>query len=510
MSDAETAPGGLSWAHFQSICADVGSWTWGTVQGSFNEKSSFSQIIVDAAIGMIPVAGDVTAVRDLIAIIIGLIDEPKKRESVWSWIMLVVLLLALIPVFGGVAKGVGRIVCKIFEDASKFVGPSRVKVLAEGAQEVIKFLNRIGAGNAERWIDAFHLADHQAAVMEKFNDLTNTMYNVLGKITEKAGSLMPGAMAQRIDGLRQGLKELKQLGSDMIPKAVKEFDQDLRELQAYIHSGGETTSRAAMHEVATGDRAVTRADEARLVEDGPLPVRSARGGWKQNAAPADRPDLYEKFYKHEPGYPDLTLNKGKDGNLPWVSAYSGKVVNRELKEGEEVYRFFGKGGSTHGVPVADTSSGGAWWGLGHPPSTAKEWREKSAVLDEWNRDGFVLTGKVGKPGPKACVGTISEQSGKNLPGQYLEGGAPQAFFFMDKQVQAQINYLGKRVMKTGKTYHWTDEATGMVFELKPTNWTDVNGIWGYIRGPSAGQVATVSLAKDELADKKSKEVVVAP
>jgi hypothetical protein len=508
MSDAENPPGGLSWAHFESICADVGSWTWGTVQGAFNEKASFSQIIVDAVIGMIPVAGDVTAVRDLIAIVIGIIDEPKKRESVWSWILLVVLLLALIPVFGGVAKGVGRIVCKVFEDASKLVGPSRVKVLAEGAQEVIKFLNRIGAGNAERWFNTFHLADHQAALMEKFNDLTNTMYNVLGKIKAKAGSFLPDSMAERIDGLREGLQQLKKAASDMIPKAIKEFDQDLRELQAYIHSGGETTSRTALHEVATGDRAVTRAEESRLIEDGALPERSARGGWKQNKARANDPDL-EKIYKPEPGYPDLTKNNN-GGKLPWVAAYSGKITNRELQEGEQIYRYFGKGGSTHGVAVGDTSSGGAWWGLGHSPSTAKEWREKSAVLDEWNRDGFVVTGKIGKPGPKACVGTISEQAGKNLPGQYLEGGGTQAFFFMNKDVQAQINYLGKRVMKTGKTYHWTDQATGMVFELKPTGWTDANGIWGYIRGPSAGQVATVNLAKDELADKKSKEVVVAP
>jgi hypothetical protein len=78
-SDTAQAPGGLTWSKFKSICADVGDWTWGTVQGAFNEKASFSQILVDAVIGMIPLVGDGTAVRDLIAVVMGLINDPKKR-----------------------------------------------------------------------------------------------------------------------------------------------------------------------------------------------------------------------------------------------------------------------------------------------------------------------------------------------------------------------------------------------------------------------------------------------
>ena len=45
----------------------VTSWIWGTVKGGFNEQQTIGQIVVDAAIGMIPVVGDVTAVRDLLA-----------------------------------------------------------------------------------------------------------------------------------------------------------------------------------------------------------------------------------------------------------------------------------------------------------------------------------------------------------------------------------------------------------------------------------------------------------
>ena len=54
------------------LSLDVLDWMWGTVKGSFNEKMDTSQIIVDAVIGMIPLVGDVTAARDLIAVSLGL------------------------------------------------------------------------------------------------------------------------------------------------------------------------------------------------------------------------------------------------------------------------------------------------------------------------------------------------------------------------------------------------------------------------------------------------------
>lgn len=509
MSDAQTPPGGLSWAHFQSICADVSDWTWGTVQGAFNEKSTTSQVLVDAAIGMIPIAGDVTAVRDLIATIMGLINDPKKRESTWSWILLVVFLLALIPVFGGVAKGAGRIAVRVLEDASKVVGPERVKLITEGAQEITKFLNRIGGGNAERWFANFHPAAYQAEIMEKFNDFTSMLDRTLGQVQKKMGSLMPEELGNAIQKMRKAFVDIKEKGAEMIPNAIKEFDQKLREIQACIYSGGETTSRTALHEVATGDRAVTRAEESRLIEDGVLPQRSALGGWKQNAADPMKPKTWGG-YKPEPGYPDLT-KRVDDGRLSQIAAFSGAIANRELREGEGLYRVFGKAGDTHGVEVGEAYSGGAWWGVGEAPKTAKEWRKKSGVLDEWNRDGFIVEAKIGKsPGPKACVGTISEQSGKKLPGQYLEGGGTQAFFYMDQDAQKMLTFLGQHVMETGQPFEWVDKASGMIFNIRPTGWKDANGIWGYIRGPSPGQVATVGLAKSELSSKNSDQVVVNP
>ena len=169
---ASDAPGGLTLASFESTCLEVGDWIWGTAQGAFNEKATMSQIIVDAAIGMIPVVGDVTGVRDLLAVVIGLSIDPRKREEKSQWILLVVLALALVPVVGGVVKGVGRLLIKVMGEAAQLAGQAeRAARLASAAKDIVAFLNRVGVGNAERWLIELRFAQHQQAVMKHLDEL---------------------------------------------------------------------------------------------------------------------------------------------------------------------------------------------------------------------------------------------------------------------------------------------------------------------------------------------------
>ncbi|MGS0614320.1 hypothetical protein [Xanthomonas oryzae] len=494
------------------MTADVGSWAWGTAQGAFNEKASLSQILVDAVIGMIPLVGDVTAVRDIIAVVIRLIDDPDARESVWEWVLLVVLVFALIPVVGGVIKGVGRILCKVFKAAAELTGAARAAHLLQGTRDIIAFLNRIGRGNAEAWLLSLKFADYQSRILDRFAALTNTMGLVMAKFKKHMGALLPGVLAQRIDALTQGLSTLREIGQRMIPKAIKELDQQLRELQAYVRSGGETTSRVVLHRVATGERVITRADEARLVEDGVLPVRSGRGGFKQNPALVSRPGKWKHLYEPEPGYPNLAdPSRAKGGLHSAVQAYSGKMINRQLHDGEHIFRAFGEEGVTHGEIIGESFAGGIWWGIGDAPKSAQEWRPSTAVLDEFNRNGFLVTGKVvGDGGPKAVVGTVAEQTGTRLPGQYLPGGATQAFFFLDQPVAEHLTALGKRAIAEKRLLTWVDPASGMHFEIRPSGWKDVNGIIGYLHTPGPGMVTTARLGEREQATKEHRQVVVSP
>jgi len=238
-----------------------------------------------------------------------------------------------------------------------------------------------------------------------------------------------------------------------------------------------------------------------MVEEGALPVRSSRGGWKQNPADAQRPKSWEAYYEPKEGYPDLT-KRADDGQLSAVAAFSGRITNRPLAKGEKIARLFGPGDVTLGTKVGETSAGGAWWWIGKPPTNAKQWREQAAVLDEFNRDGYIVTGHVvGVQGPKAAVGTVSEQVSKKIPGQYLPGGGTQAFFFMNKESAGKLSELGEQVTKTQRPTQWVDELSGITFDFKPTGWKDANAVHGYLRLPGQGTVQTVKLGQREQASK---------
>ncbi|QDD63361.1 hypothetical protein EJD96_03940 [Herbaspirillum seropedicae] len=513
MSQTGNAPAGWTWSHFKAVCEDVSSWTWGTVQGAFNEKASLSQILVDAVIGMIPLVGDATAVRDLIAVLIGMADNEEKRNSTWEWVLLVVLLFALIPVIGGVVKGAGRIIIKVAQESAHLSEAARLAHTASGAKEVIEFLNRIGVKNAEKWLLQLRITDHTAELIGKFTNLMRTIDNVLKTARGKFAGLAP-SLARRIDGLRAGLEKVVESGKKMIPTAIKELDQKLRDIQAYIRSGGETTSRVTLHELATGERVTTRAQERRLIEDGTLPVRSGRGGFKQNPASPDLLDEIRKVYQHEPGYPNLMKYLDPETNVyNDIAAYSGKMFNRPLRDGETPFRLFGPECFTHGVLVKESRASGAYWGLGPPPKTAKEWREFAAVLDSFNGDGFMVVARVkGNNGPKAVVGTVAEQFGTRIPGQYLPGGATQAYIDMEASFKEALAKVGHDFWAGKGPAHVTvdDPATGMEFTFSATGWKDANGIWGYLHPPGAVTTQTARVGARENATKNNDQVLVSP
>lgn len=518
MSMTNPAPGGLSWSEFEAISTEAGGWLWGMARGAFNQKATMSQIVVDAIIGMIPLVGDVTAVRDIVAVSIRLVDEPKAREDKMEWVLLAVLIIALIPVAGGVVKGIGRLTIKAVGEVAHLAGAARAAKLTESARDIVAFLNRVGMGNAEKFLLKLRFADHQAAILAKMDEFVYVVNGALVAIEKKLGGILGESLLRRVNSLMTGLGQLKTKAHQMIPQAIKDLDNTLREIQQYVRSGGATTSRATAHTAVAGDRAaISMTDELRLLE-GQNAVRGARGGWQRNAGFADEFES-KGLYKHEPGYPnlkegateDVVRNSTKVTKYVDVTTYAGKIVNRPLDKGEQLFRVFGPKGKTHNVEVWQSYAGGnprgphAFWGLGKAPETAEEWRKvKGAVLDEWNRDGFIVTGTIQESGKvKACAGKIAEQSGKNIPGQYLPGGGTQAKITFDKALIEQLNAAGERVMVSGKAE--TVRSSMAVFEIKPTGWKDANGIHGYALETGAAAVQTSRLAAREYATKDERE-----
>lgn len=451
------------------IALDVMDWMWGTVQGAFNEKMNLSQIVTDAAIGMVPLVGDVTAARDLIAISLGLAGDEKKRDDKMQWLLLVIFVFALIPVLGGVIKGVGRLALRVTADVAK-----DVKVL----EEVITFLNRIGHGNAVKWLKELDVLKYQGQVLERFNAFVDTMIAVLARIKLRLGSVLPASMVARLESWIAGFKQVKAAGAKRIPEGVKELHARLQRLQQLVYRG-------EWHTVMPGTRNVTREAEARLIEESQVAAQtSAHGGWKQNAAKADgsADSAIAKVYKKKEGYPDLMRNPRPNAFneevYTSIAAFSGPIKASHVESDQLMLRIHEAGGKT-----------GPWW-VRLPPGVnasnwrsvmqgGKQWREQLAVLDEFSKNGCYSIVKV-KSGHtlNAWEGRASEQFGKSNPGQYLTGGMDQLFIAIwDKSFTESVEWL----------------ADGLA-----TEWKDLEGV-GYAAGnvKAAGAARVQRLGDDE-------------
>lgn len=482
-----STPGTLQASEFKQMATEVSGWLWGTVQGAWNEKQTVSQIITDAVIGMIPLVGQATAARDLIAVGSGLAESDQKRESVWQWVLFVVLLLSLIPVMGGVLKGVGRLTIRAAKEAAE-----NSAKLAQLADDIVALLNRLGHKDAVKWLRALDFAKYESQLIERCRALCDVVILSINRYILRFQKVLPQSFVVRMQSVSRGFEKVKVAADKMIPQAVKELNAQLKKIQAHLIAGGvPPPGRAPVYEAQTGRKVVTYADEARLIESGAKKEIIHAGKHPQNMASAHegaKADI-AKVYQHEEGYPDLTgFKKSVDVGgesveyYPAIAAASGKIKNVDLgTEGVTLFRSFGPGGKTHGVDVGKSNPGGFWWGIGDAPKTAEEWRQKYAVLDEFNRNGMVAMihippgGKVKVP---ACTSTVSEQFSKDIAGQYLEGGGKQAAIDFAlapdlAEVSASLKMLAKRGGGIDKL------PNGVVLEVRQSGWKGINGKVGY-------------------------------
>lgn len=197
-------------------------------------------------------------------------------------------------------------------------------------------------------------------------------------------------------------------------------------------------------------------------------------------AAVERTGDIAKVYKYDPRFPNMLkrIAEDEDTGIKFyanIASAAGPIKN-EMIQSETLFRAFGPEGTTHGYSVGKSNAIGSYWGRGAPPKTAKEWRGPCAVLDEWNRNGWLSMIHIPKgKGIPACTSTVSEQFSKEIPGQFLEGGARQAFVeafyekqFMDATAQLYAKGGGKITL-----------SNGIVVEVKQSAWSGINGKIGY-------------------------------
>ncbi len=494
----------MSWSleDFKKTSLEVGQWCWGTMQGAFNEKQTISQIITDAAIGVIPVVGDVTAVRDLLAVSIGMCRDPRKREEVMEWVLLVILVFALIPVVGGVIKGVGRLALRVAGDTAK-----DEKLL----QEVVAYLNRVGHGDAPQWLRSLDVRSYQTQIIAKLKNFCSTVRRAIQRTLEShVGTLLPQQWHGQLQMVSDGFCALPEAADRMVPKALDELENKIRVLQNTGYDGEKRS-------IATGGvPKVERESEAVLQEE--VRLRKLPQG-EYNAIPAfvENERQVEKLRARfsawiSDGWPDLFRGRG---TMPvfgdrqvftTIASFHGEIAawDAATLAGKKVFRVFGKAGTIG----TESYAGGMYWGLGKAPETAKEWRELCAVLDKFNANGYIVTGHLPDnlrqlwPDAKAWKGRVAEQYGSGEPLQYLEGGGEQLFANFGSDINQRITHIGDQMKEGDLPDVHTEEINGVVFRFYKTNWENVEKLFGYGRtAEDTSAASTRKLASNEIRDK---------
>ena len=109
----------MSTAEFKRDAFDVAEWLFGAISGGFNHKQTIGQVVFDAMLSAFPIAGELTAGRDLTAQLIRMSKDPALRKEALEWVALLLPLLAIIPIVGGLLKGIGKLLMGVGKSAAE-------------------------------------------------------------------------------------------------------------------------------------------------------------------------------------------------------------------------------------------------------------------------------------------------------------------------------------------------------------------------------------------------------
>ncbi|MYM70430.1 hypothetical protein GTP45_27010 [Pseudoduganella sp. FT55W] len=398
-------------------------WFWEAVQGDFNDDRSTGQIVLDAAISMIPLVDQICDVRDLIANCKKLYKEPGDT---WAWVALVLTLIGLFPVLGSLVKGVLKV---FFAFVRRAGGDHVIKAVDAAMTWVITLLRRrefqkyLHAHKIDEVFD--WLAKQIKAVQAKVN--TTALLAAFDKAIQSLQSMadkvkyVPVISGKAEDAIEQ-VKNIRRMAKNGMDSAVHKvdeiFDAIVRRLEnealrekygildtANVHFRGalpESSAVALMRNQKTRPTWITLGD--RMFDE------------------AD-PDAYKTMLSMHvrQGWPTLSEQNIKSFH---------KFVPDEIKGPARLYRI-----------IAPTSGamGDCWVSekvfkeLQSAADPKAAWRKHLAVWPDWNVNGqFVIYDVKAGETLKVWRGPASSQVKDALPGMSLEGGWEQVIFKVDR------------------------------------------------------------------------------
>ena len=425
----------------------AGSWLGGALQGEFNEKSTLGQIVFDAVISMFPVAGEATAVRDLIAISNRMAGSEQEKNKVLNWVSIILCLLPLIPIFGGVLKGIGRLLITVIKDASK---------AAEVAIAILAFLRKMGYGDPIKFINALKFSKYQAKILSEFKNFIARLKSSIQFFLSKTRVVLPKHVQQQLNSFLPELDKLAKLADKMIPSAIKELDSALNKVRSEMIN----QMNKAGAKIGGGETKVLTT-EARLAST----ARNTIASKGHKPAPLSH-------YKHKEGWPNLSDKF--DDNAPknfqyYVIASFSQKANIEAK----LYKPGARVGWKRIIDQKKPFKSGAYW-ADKMPANGTAWRFDYAVKSDWSKNGvFVALDRIPTraeleklnivvpknwQGLKVWEGQVAEQLDLEKmqgSGLLLAGGEKQLYIDFGHPDNLPIRQYIEKMVKIQKT-NWND------------------------------------------------------
>jgi hypothetical protein len=236
---------------------NVFDWSWGTLQGDFNQEQTLSQIVVNAVIGLVPVVDQAMDVRDIVANLYHLINfylnENERTEAeiqedneaffglgkeLELWFNLVITAIGTIPTVGSAAKGVLK---AIFHQARRFTKNIDAHKLKQMFDAVAETLNKYGKFDAKKWLKSDlkpNLAKWCDEAKDRIKKAINALDDALGSIQSKFknySQTYPGydrvqELLKRMEQWKSVIPKLRGKVDTMVDRVRKELDEWIEKL----------------------------------------------------------------------------------------------------------------------------------------------------------------------------------------------------------------------------------------------------------------------------------------
>jgi hypothetical protein len=410
-------------------------WFWEAVEGDFNEDRSTVQIMMDAAVSMIPLVDQLCDMRDLIA------NCRKLHRDITdpvAWIGLALTLIGLFPTLGSLVKGVLKI---FFCFLRRSGGQQTADAVNAAITWVISFLRRHDVQKylaAHRVDEVFKwLVAEIKAVRSKIDvaqllvAFDRAMKVVEGMVAKVAYVPAIGTKAKLVLQIVQQIRLKANSGLDGALKPVQEmFDTVILHLELQmllkqrgivdvhnVHYRGvipESTAVAMMHQMKP--KWLTQNGNALFPGLDPATTRAQM----QKHTCTMLPNGTRR--NHKDIFPDLT-----DQNIASFHTLAAVTVKGPAR----MYRILSPNSKAMGDCWVSEE---VFNKLQNSPNPKEAWRKFLAVWPDWNVDGqFVIYDVKAGESLNVWRGIASSQKKDSLPSAQLEGGYEQIIIKLERK-----------------------------------------------------------------------------